>query len=230
MTFRSIDRFRELDLERLPVAQLRREVAALRDDMVREATEAQFQLNRLNQERAQAQEQAEKAQVRLLETQQQMAVLDERAVSAEARLVDAERARVALDERARLAEGKLGQVDLLEKRLVELEVARTTLTAQLGARDQLIAELREKAPDERIKPVETGDLFSRFTKALDEAAAVGAESGFEIDDVEIDVRGALGEEGGVLVMGLDAKRQTSSDTASRLRFRLKRRALVRQVD
>jgi hypothetical protein len=148
----------------------------------------------------------------------------------EAELVDAAELRALAEERARLAESKLGQVDLLEKRLVELEVAKTTLAAQLGARDKLIAELRETAPDERVKPVETGELFSRFAKALDEAAAAGAESGFDIDDVEIDVRGALGEEGGALVMGLDAKRQASSETATRLRFRLKRRAELRQVD
>lgn len=121
-------------------------------------------------------------------------------------------------------------MSLLEKRLVELEVAKTTLAAQLGARDKLIAELRETAPDERVKAVKTGELFSRFAKALDEAAAAGAESGFDIDDVEIDVRGALGEEGGALVMGLDAKRQASSETATRLRFRLKRRAELRQVE
>ena len=230
MTFRSIDRFRELDIERLPVAQLRREVVALRDEVVREANEAQLQLGRLNQELTAAKSQAERARGELLSAQQEIAGVRERVRVVEAELVDAERARVAADERARLAEGKLGQVDLLEQRLVELEVAKTTLAAQLGARDKLIAELRETAPDERIKAVKTGELFSRFAKALDEAAAAGVESGFDIDDVEIDVRGALGEEGGALVMGLDAKRQASSETATRLRFRLKRRAEVRQVE
>jgi predicted nucleic acid-binding Zn-ribbon protein len=230
MTFRSIDRFRELDIERLPVAQLRREVVALRDEVVREANEAQLQLGRLNQELTAAKTQAERARGELLSAQQEVAAVRERVRHVEAELVDAAELRALAEERARLAESKLGQVDLLEKRLVELEVAKTTLAAQLGARDKLIAELRETAPDERVKPVETGELFSRFAKALDEAAAAGAESGFDIDDVEIDVRGALGEEGGALVMGLDAKRQASSETATRLRFRLKRRAELRQVE
>jgi len=230
MSFRSVDRFERIDIQRMPVAELRRELTAVRSELRREANEVEQQLQKLERQRAAAVAEMGEVKDRLTRAEQQAVRAEERVSELQRTVDEATKARFAAEERARLVEARLGQTEVLEKRLVELEVDRTRLQAQLVARDKLIAELREKAPDERIREVKTGDIFSRFADAVDAAAASGAASGFDIDDVEVDVRGALGEADGELVLGLDAKRQTSSETATRLRFRLKRRAQLKQVE
>ena len=119
----------------------------------------------------------------------------------------------------------------LKDRIGLLEAERAQLAARIDAQEKLIESLKQEGGRaETAARLDPQSLFGRFAADVDAAAEQTAESGFEIDDVQVDVRGALGLEGDRVVLGLDAARAPTPETATRLSFRLKRRASVRPVE
>lgn len=121
--------------------------------------------------------------------------------------------------------------EALAGRVAELEAARVQFTVENAALKALAAKLEaEKADRVAAQPaLAAADLLTLFAADVAKAAAQ-APAGFELGDVEVDVRGALGAEGGALVLGLDAKRSIGAETATRLRFSLRRKVVTTQIE
>ncbi len=119
----------------------------------------------------------------------------------------------------------------IQTRLTALEGEKLTLTAQLGVANQLLEKLQAEKAEENaaIKTLSTDQIMQKFSEEVTAANRMEG-SDFEIDDVEVDVRGALGEESGKMVMGFDAKRQAEPEASTRIKFNLKRRVQSRIVD
>lgn len=119
----------------------------------------------------------------------------------------------------------------IKTRLEALEGEKLTLTAQLGVANQLIDKLQAEKAEEvaSIKTLSTDQIMQKFAEEVT-AANRAEDSDFEIDAVEVDVRGALGEESGKMVMGFDAKRQAEPESSTRIKFNLKRRVQSRIID
>ncbi|UAB78704.1 hypothetical protein INR77_02965 [Erythrobacter sp. SCSIO 43205] len=120
---------------------------------------------------------------------------------------------------------------MVKTRLEALEAEKVSLIAQLSAANQLVEKLQaDKAQEnDAVKTLSTDEIIQKFSEEITAANRMD-DSDFEIDDVEVDVRGALGQESGKMVMGFDAKRQASPEAATRIKFSLKRRVQSRIIE
>lgn len=118
--------------------------------------------------------------------------------------------------------------DLLQKvQVVEFE--RSQALARLRATEALLEQVQKEQQVSRAtqQVVPTTELFRTFAK---DVAAAEVPEGFEIDDVEVEVRGALGTRNNEVVMGLDATKLSGAESATRVRFTLRRAATVRKLE
>ncbi len=116
-------------------------------------------------------------------------------------------------------------------KIAELEVRNTQLSARLNASNRLLEQLQAAQDTKRdAQPaIKTAELFSKFTTEI-ESAAEQIKGEFVVDDIEVDVRGAMGLDGGDVVMGLDHKRVINDESATRIRFALRRKASVTKLE
>lgn len=110
-------------------------------------------------------------------------------------------------------------IDLKAKEL-ELQASKVTIDT---LRDQLG---KVSSGAQMVRP---RDILSAFGADI-ERANKEIPSGFEIADIEVDVKGAIGKDGDDMVLGLDASRLVDSETATRLRFTLRRVATIKTVE
>lgn len=116
-------------------------------------------------------------------------------------------------------------------RLSELAAQNTVLSADLHASRKLLKKLnadRKEQSDSR-KAIRTSELFAKFTSEI-ETAAKSMNGDFVIDDIEVDVKGAMGLKDDDVVVGLDYQTQTTDENATRIRFALKRKAKITKVE
>ncbi len=118
--------------------------------------------------------------------------------------------------------------DLLQK-VQSVEFERSQALARLRATEALLEQVQKEQQASRAtqQVVPTNELFRTFAR---DVAAAEVPEGFEIDDVEVEVRGALGTRNNEVVMGLDATKLAGAESATRVRFTLRRAATVRKLE
>lgn len=118
--------------------------------------------------------------------------------------------------------------ELIEKIQV-LEFDRSSALARLRATEALLEKIQKEHEVGRKtqQVVPTTEIFQSFAKDMADAEI---PAGFEIDDVEVEVRGALGTRDNKVVMGLDATRLMGSESVTSMRFTLRRAATVKKLE
>lgn len=116
------------------------------------------------------------------------------------------------------------RIEEFQARLAEKEAM---LRANERIREKLQTELDKR--NEGATPVGTEEIFKSFAEDIEKAQSEIPET-YEIADVQVELRGALGREGNKMVMGLDARRQVETDQATRVAFTLRRAARIKTVE
>ncbi|MEM8791905.1 MAG: hypothetical protein AAGE80_09805 [Pseudomonadota bacterium] len=113
----------------------------------------------------------------------------------------------------------------------KLEIEKVQLTSQLAGAQALLDKLQKDAATraETRAKIATQDLYTAMATEVSKAAEELPE-GFVIDDVEVQVRGALGREGDNVVLGLDENQQITDETATSLKFTLRRAVTETKLD
>jgi hypothetical protein len=145
---------------------------------------------------------------------------------------------VALPEGIAEAVGLAARLAALEAREAELRETIARLEGRLeemaragGGGGMRFGAVLPPGPEEAAPEAEeiaAGELVGRLGEEI--ARAHPEDSPFTLDDVEVDVKGALGggREGPVM-LGLSSKRAPTAETASSLRFTLRRKTRAKVV-
>lgn len=224
MPSREVARLRRLRLDTMAPERLREEIVKAVDAFTAETATREEELSRLQSTlRATTAELAEaRRKLEAAEAAPAAPQIDMEALSATLR-----REVFALRDSAAAAPDP----EALTARLRTLEAEKLSVQSENAALKALAAALEaEKAKRaEAQAPVRADALMSLFAEDVAKAAAA-APSGFEIGDVEVDFRGALGAERGALVLGLDAARAPTAETATRVRFTLRRKTKTTELE
>lgn len=224
MPSREVARLKRLKIDSLPETRLRDELrktietfdqeARVSDDKIKSA---ETRLNSITQSLTEMRKTS-------TELEKQNKELSERVKSLQSELA-------ARGEPATGGGFKLQMDKKLLSRMEELEGEKITLAAELKSTRKLLEHLQSQQPqaNEGVRTLSTDQIMKKFSEDVT-AANRAIESDFEIEEVEVDVRGLLGEEQGHMVMGFDAKRQAEPEMSTRIKFNLKRRVETRILD
>lgn len=227
MASREVTRLKRLRLDRMT------------DDRLR--TELQKAMENFASETEQLEKSNSTMQGTLRNLSAQSNTLNQRAASqaAELKQVEEARAKLAAENetlKAALVDADGGKFSSLEtaeaaQTISRLEVEKLQLTSRLSGTEAALAVLQkaDSARDVGRATIPTNELYSRMATEVSDAANKLPE-GFAIDDVEIEVKGALGQEDGNIVIGLDSKQQISGESATRLKFTLRRAVSETRVE
>ena len=227
MPSREVTRLRRLRVDNLREDRLRTELNKATENFAREAEVQEEETKTLRANLRQVSTQAQSAARQLeLQATELKAAQDAR-VQAEA---EAGRLKGLLEQ---AQAGGLAQAEVTKavEQIGKLELDKVQLTAQVAGMSALIEKLQKEAAVQvasRAK-IPTQDLYTAMAGEVAKASEELPE-GFVIDDVEVLVRGALGREGEQVVLGLDQNQQITDETATSLKFTLRRAAVETKLD
>lgn len=226
MPSKEVNRLAKLKIENLPAARLRTELTKTRENFAKEiqtrdaaSQQQKKQLTNLTRALTTENKKLRNLQAENTKLKSEVKTLGDRLNSISKPEANAEGAfEIKLDSK-------------VQTRLESLESEKLSLVAQLGAANLLVEKLQAEKVEENaaIKTLSTDQIMQKFAEEVTAANRTDG-SDFEIDAVEVDVRGALGEESGKMVMGFDAKRQADPEASTRIKFNLKRRVQSRIVE
>lgn len=219
MASREVTRLRRLKVEQLSQNRLRQELERATENFAAESETLEKSNATLQTNLRRVSTQADGLNRRLAQQQEALKVAQDERVKAVAE-VEQLRELLAQVDRGGLADTKTSDAVL---KVTQLELEKVQLESRLTATKALLdaAQKATAARDDGRALIPTRDLYTQMAAEVGDAAAK-LPSGFAIDDVEIEVKGALGREGDDVVIGLDPKQQLTGDSATRLKFTLRR--------
>lgn len=128
----------------------------------------------------------------------------------------------------------------LQSRIAALEESDRSLRAQIAALESKIAE-QSRGPmfgatgpvlppqaDPDTQVVAAGELAGQLAAEI--ARAHPEDGAFSLDNIEIDMAGALGKDADNVMLGVNPRQAMTGDTATRVKFSLRRRTRIQSVD
>ncbi|QEE35606.1 hypothetical protein FTO60_07740 [Octadecabacter sp. SW4] len=130
----------------------------------------------------------------------------------------------------------------LQTRIAALEENDRNLRAQIAALESKITEQArgpmfgatgpvlpphaQADPDTQV--VAAGELAGQLASEI--ARAHPEDGAFSLDNIEIDMAGALGKDADNVMLGVNPRQAMTGDTATRVKFSLRRRTRIQSVD
>ncbi|MEM1277743.1 MAG: hypothetical protein AAGH74_14555 [Pseudomonadota bacterium] len=227
MPSREVSRLRRLRVENLQTDRLRSELSKATDNFAKEIETRDEQAATLQSTLRRVSTQADTLSRQLDQQATQLKAATEARVQAEA---EAGRLR-ALLEQAQTSGLASAEATRAAEQIGKLELDKVQLSSQVAGMKALIEKLQKDVADRvatRTK-IPTQDLYAAMASDVAKASEDLPE-GFIIDDVEVLVRGALGQDGDNVVLGLDQNQQITDETATSLKFTLRRAVTETKLD
>lgn len=111
----------------------------------------------------------------------------------------------------------------------EASLSAARLSSELSAQKKVTEELQQRLAEksEKSSVFTPKQLFRQFAEEIDEATE-DESTDFAIDDVEVAVTGSLGaDEQGDMAMGFNLEDQVRPETATQLKFKIRRKSKAR---
>lgn len=111
----------------------------------------------------------------------------------------------------------------------DASLSAARLSSELSAQKKVTEELQQRLAEksEKSSIFTPKQLFRQFAEEIDEATEEDG-TGFAIDDVEVAVTGSLGaDDKGEMAMGFNLEDQVRPETATQLKFKIRRKSKAR---